>query len=130
MADSRALRVDLEAEAPVVVVGGGFIGAEVAATAQGLGRQVTVVDPLPVPIGRVVGGDIGEHFTELHHRHGVDTRFGVGVESVTGRAGNLTVRLTDGTELGAGTVVVGIGAVTKRRLAAVLWPARRERGDL
>jgi NADPH-dependent 2,4-dienoyl-CoA reductase/sulfur reductase-like enzyme len=110
LTDSRALRVDLEQDAPVVVVGGGFIGAEVAATAHGLGRQVTVVDPLHAPIGRVVGSDIGEHFTELHHRHGVDTRFGVGVESVTGRAGNLIVRLTDGAELGAGTVVVGIGA--------------------
>ena len=110
LTDSRALHVDLERDAPVVVVGGGFIGAEVAATAHGLGRQVTVVDPLQAPIGRVVGSDIGEHFTELHHRHGVHTRFGVGVESVTGRAGSLTVRLTDGTELGAGTVVVGIGA--------------------
>jgi phthalate 3,4-dioxygenase ferredoxin reductase subunit len=111
LTDSRALRADLKRDAPVVVVGGGFIGAEVAATAHGLGRQVTVVDPLHAPIGRVVGSDIGEHFTELHHRHGVDTRFGVGVESVTGRAGNLTLRLTDGTELGAGTVVVGIGAL-------------------
>ncbi|GAB3353781.1 NAD(P)/FAD-dependent oxidoreductase [Modestobacter lapidis] len=111
MADSRALHEDLRREGPVVVVGGGFIGAEVAATASGLGREVTVVDPMPTPIGRVVGPEIGQYFTELHHRHGVATRFGVGVEGIEGSAGDLRVRLTDGTELAAATVVVGIGAV-------------------
>lgn len=110
LADATALRRDLDATGPVVVVGGGFIGAEVAATARALGREVTVVDPLPAPIGRVVGDAVAEHFTALHHRHGVATRFGVGVEDVRGRAGDLRVRLTDGTELAAGTVVVGIGA--------------------
>jgi NADPH-dependent 2,4-dienoyl-CoA reductase/sulfur reductase-like enzyme len=110
LADARALHVALQDDAPVVVVGGGFIGAEVAATAHALGREVTVVDPLPTPIGRVVGAEVGEHFTALHHRHGVQTRFGVGVESVSGVAGELTVTLTDGTSLAAGTVVVGIGA--------------------
>lgn len=110
LADSRALRDDLADTGPVVVVGGGFIGAEVAATAHALGRDVTVVDPLPTPIGRVVGDEVGAHFTALHHRHGVTTRFGTGVESVTGGAGDLVVTLTDGTVLPAATVVVGIGA--------------------
>nr|EJI95733.1 phtAd [Rhodococcus sp. JVH1] len=110
MGDARALRDELQNDQPVVVVGGGFIGAEVAATAHALGRQVTVVDPLHAPIGRLVGSEVGEFFTELHHRHGVTTVFGVGVESVSGRAGDLTVTLTDGRELRAGTVVVGIGA--------------------
>jgi phthalate 3,4-dioxygenase ferredoxin reductase subunit len=109
LADARALRADLADEGPVVVVGGGFIGAEVAATAHALGRDVTVVDPLPSPIGRVVGDAVGAHFTALHRRHGVGTRFGTGVESVSGRAGDLTVTLTDGTSLPAATVVVGIG---------------------
>jgi phthalate 3,4-dioxygenase ferredoxin reductase subunit len=111
LADSEALRADLEVDAPVVVVGGGFIGAEVAATARALGREVTVVDPMRTPIGRVVGEEIGKHFTTLHQRHGVTTRFGVGVEGITGRAGNLSIALTDGNTLAAGTVVVGIGAV-------------------
>ena len=111
MADSRQLSEHLADGGPVVVVGGGFIGAEVAGSARGLGHEVTVVDPLPTPIGRVVGPEIGRYFTELHHRHGVETRFGVGVEAVEGRAGDLTVRLTDGSQLKAGTVVVGIGAV-------------------
>jgi NADPH-dependent 2,4-dienoyl-CoA reductase/sulfur reductase-like enzyme len=110
MSDSESLQADLRRDGHVVVVGGGFIGAEVAATARSLGREVTVVDPLPVPIGRVVGAAVGSHFAELHRRHGVATRFGTGVESVEGEAGNLRVVLTDGTELTAGTVVVGIGA--------------------
>lgn len=111
LADSTALQEDLRHDGPVVVVGGGFIGAEVAGTARGMGREVTVVDPLPAPIGRVVGPEIGRYFTELHHRHGVATRFGVGVEEITGSSGDLRVRLTDGGELPAATVVVGIGAV-------------------
>ncbi|MBA3367552.1 MAG: FAD-dependent oxidoreductase [Geodermatophilaceae bacterium] len=108
--DSKALADDLADEGPVVVVGGGFIGAEVAATAISLGREVTIVDPLEVPVGRVVGNEIGALFTDLHHRNGVSTHFGTGVESVEGSAGDLTVRLTDGQTLEAATVVVGIGA--------------------
>ncbi|MFP5335869.1 MAG: NAD(P)/FAD-dependent oxidoreductase [Actinomycetes bacterium] len=109
--DSRRLAEALRQDGPVVVVGGGFIGAEVAATARGLGREVTLVDPMPTPIGRVVGPEIGSLFTALHHRHGAATRFGVGVEEVAGVAGDLTVGLTDGTRLRAATVVVGIGAI-------------------
>jgi phthalate 3,4-dioxygenase ferredoxin reductase subunit len=109
--DSQRLHARLMDGGPVVVVGGGFIGAEVAGSARGLGHEVTVIDPLPTPIGRVVGPEIGRLFTELHHRHGVATRFGVGVEAIEGTAGNLRVRLTDGSQLQAATVVVGIGAV-------------------
>jgi NADPH-dependent 2,4-dienoyl-CoA reductase/sulfur reductase-like enzyme len=108
--DSRALAADLVYDGPLVVVGGGFIGAEVASTASSLGREVTIVDPLEVPVGRVVGNEVGALFTDLHHRNGVRTRFGVGVTSVEGRVGDLTVGLTDGRTLRAATVVVGIGA--------------------
>ncbi|MBA2553890.1 MAG: FAD-dependent oxidoreductase [Geodermatophilaceae bacterium] len=109
--DSRALAADLARDGPVVVVGGGFIGAEVAATARFLGREVTLVDPLDVPVGRVLGDEIGALFIDLHHRNGVATRFGTGVEAVDGRAGDLTVHLTDGQRLPAATVLVGIGAL-------------------
>lgn len=108
--DSAALAADLAVAGPVVVVGGGFIGAEVAATARSLGREVTIVDPLEVPIGRVLGDEVGAWFTDLHHRHGVVTHFGTGVQSVTGRREDLTLQLTDGQHLRAATVVVGIGA--------------------
>ena len=115
LTDATALADTLDAapggDLRVVVVGGGFIGAEVAASARALGHAVTVVDPLPAPIGRVVGAEIGQHFTKLHHRHGVATRFGVGVEGLTGRLGDLDVELTDGSHLHAAVAVVGIGAV-------------------
>jgi phthalate 3,4-dioxygenase ferredoxin reductase component len=109
--DSRALRADLERPGPVVVVGGGFIGAEVAATARASGHAVTVVDPLPAPIGRLLGPEIGELMGQVHRRHGVETRFGVGAQDITGEAGNLMVTLTDGRQIEAATVVVGIGAI-------------------
>ncbi len=89
--------------------GGGFIGAEVTSTARSLGLEVTVVDPLPVPMSRVLNTEIGGRFVDLHRRHGVRTRFGAGVEAVDGESGDLRVRLTDGTVLEAATVVVGIG---------------------
>ena len=108
--DSRAIAADLAGGGPVVVVGGGFIGAEVASSARQLGNAVTIVDPLDIPVGRVVGSDVGALLTDLHHRNGVHTRFGVGVTSVEGLAGDLRVRLTDGQALTAATVVVGIGA--------------------
>ncbi|MGI8721926.1 MAG: NAD(P)/FAD-dependent oxidoreductase [Geodermatophilaceae bacterium] len=110
MDDSRAIAADLAGGGPVVIVGGGFIGAEVASTASRLGCDVTIVDPLHAPAGRVLGEEVGALFTDLHHRNGVRTRFGMGVSSVEGCAGELTVRLTDGQTLDAATVVVGIGA--------------------
>jgi NADPH-dependent 2,4-dienoyl-CoA reductase/sulfur reductase-like enzyme len=109
--DTRELARALAASGPVVVVGGGFIGAEVAATARAAGRDVTIVDPLAAPIGRIVGDELGTMLAGVHARHGVRTRFGIGVESVEGCEGELLVTLTDGETLPAATVVVGIGAI-------------------
>ena len=71
---------------------------------------MTLVDPVPVPMERAVGPVIGALLADVHRRHGVRTRFGVGVQAVSGQAGDLTVALTDGSELRAETVTVGIGA--------------------
>lgn len=111
LADTLDLQEDLRRDGPVVVVGGGFIGAEVAGAARSQGREVTIVDPLPSPIARVVGAEAAGYFRDLHRRHGVVGRFGAGVDQITGSAGDLALRLTDGTQLKAATVVVGIGAV-------------------
>jgi len=107
--DSRALRADLEREGPVAVVGFGFIGAEVAASARTRGREVVAVDPLENPLGRLLGPEIGTAIADLHRRHGVVTRFGQGVEDICGTAGGLRVRLGDGSVLEAASAVVGIG---------------------
>ncbi|MFD9737089.1 NAD(P)/FAD-dependent oxidoreductase [Umezawaea sp. NPDC059074] len=105
--DAVALRAALTGGAErLVVVGAGFIGAEVASTARKLGLDVTVVEVLPIPLGRVLGPEIGAVCGELHLDHGVALRCGVGVDQVSSSG----VVLTDGTVLAADVVVAGIGA--------------------
>lgn len=112
MQDLRALRRDLHRGGHVVVVGGGFIGAEVASSARTLGLEVTIVDPVEVPMSRVLSAEIGEHFLDMHRRNGVVTRLGTGVRAVAAAAGRaLELTLDDGSVLKADTVVVGIGSV-------------------
>ncbi|WP_419920057.1 NAD(P)/FAD-dependent oxidoreductase [Candidatus Poriferisocius sp.] len=110
--DCLAIRAELEATPRrVVVVGAGFIGAEVAATARGRGLEVTVVEALPVPLGRVLGPEIGTVCAEVHRDHGVDLRLGVGVDGFEGHGRVERVNLGDGTSVDADVVVVGIGVI-------------------
>ena len=112
LADSTALRDDLDAGAErVVVVGAGFIGAEVAATCRTRGHDVTVVEPLELPLIRVLGAELGGIVADLHRDHGVDLRLGVGVEAIEGDGRVERVRLADGAIVEADVVVVGIGVV-------------------
>lgn len=111
MDDSRSLRADLTQDRRLVVIGGGFIGAEIAATARSLGLAVTIVDPTAVPMERVLGSEIGRRFTRLHQDHGVTTLFSTGVQGLSEHRGQFTVNLTDGRTLAADVVVVGIGAI-------------------
>lgn len=112
MADALALRADLDAGPErVVVVGAGFIGAEVAATCRTRGHEVTLVEPLPQPLARVLGDDLGGVVADLHRAHDVDLRLGVGVEAVEGDKRVERLRLADGTEIAADVVVIGIGVV-------------------
>ena len=111
LADCLALRKRFADGGTVVMIGAGFIGAEGAAAARSAGCDVTLVDPVPVPMERAVGPVVGTLLADVHHRHGVRTRFGVGVQAVSGRAGDLTVGLSDASMLRAETVVVGIGAI-------------------
>jgi NADPH-dependent 2,4-dienoyl-CoA reductase/sulfur reductase-like enzyme len=89
----------------VAVVGGGFIGSEVASTAKDLGLDVTVVEALPLPLVRVLGEEMGQVFADLHRRHGVELRLGVGVTAID----NGRILMADGTSVEADVVVVGIG---------------------
>ena len=110
--DSLALRALFDAgPARVVVVGAGFIGAEVAATARGRGLEVTMVEALPQPLSRVLGDEMGAVCAEVHREHGVDLRTGVGVESIEGDGRVELVRLSDGSVVEADVVVVGIGVI-------------------
>jgi len=110
--DCLALRADFEASPQrVVVVGAGFIGAEVAATARGRGLQVTMVEALANPLSRVLGDEMGSVCAEMHRDHGVDLRTGVGVDAVVGTDRVQSVVLSDGSSVDADVVVVGIGVI-------------------
>ena len=108
--DSLRLRAAFDARPRrVVVVGAGFIGAEVAATARGAALDVTIIEALPVPLVRGLGLQMGMACAELHRRHDVDLRLGVGVAAIDGTTSVERVRLTDGSSVEADVVVVGIG---------------------
>jgi NADPH-dependent 2,4-dienoyl-CoA reductase/sulfur reductase-like enzyme len=110
--DCLAIRAALDASPRrVVVVGAGFIGAEVAATCRGLGLEVSLVEALPVPLERALGVEMGAVMADVHRDHGVDVRLGVGVVAIEGGTRVERVRLTDGTLLDADLVVVGVGVV-------------------
>jgi 3-phenylpropionate/trans-cinnamate dioxygenase ferredoxin reductase subunit len=109
--DCIALRRDLETASKVVVVGAGFIGAEVAATAREKGLDVTVLEALPVPLARGLGSVLGPVIAGLHLDHGVDLRTGTGVAGFEGDGRVERVLLADGDHLDADVVVVGIGVV-------------------
>ena len=105
--DARALRAALRPGAHVVIVGAGFVGAEVASSARTLGCEVTVVEAAPVPFERAVGAEMGAALGRLLPRHGVRLRTGVGVRA----AAATHVDLADGHRLEADAVLVGIGVL-------------------
>jgi NADPH-dependent 2,4-dienoyl-CoA reductase/sulfur reductase-like enzyme len=108
--ESLALRKEAASARRAVVVGAGFIGCEVAASLRGLGVDVALVEPQSTPLASVLGEQIGELVTRLHQAEGVDVRCGVGVAEVRGGDRVQKVVLSDGAELDADLVVVGIGS--------------------
>ena len=116
--DSDALRARLDRGGAVVVVGAGWIGAEVAASARQRGLDVTVVDPAAVPLERVLGAEVGAVYRDIHADHGVRMRLGTGVEAFEGATAVERVRTTDGRTLACDFVVVGVGVQPRTRLAA------------
>lgn len=109
--DAVAVRAAFEANAKTVVVGGGFIGSEIASGARGRGLHAAVVEAQPTPLVRAVGEVMGEACASLHHNNGTDLRCGVGVVGLDGDGRVERVLLSDGAVLDADLVVVGIGAV-------------------
>lgn len=110
--DALTLRAQWGSGPRVVVIGAGFLGSEIAATARGLGLDVALVDPEPAPLARQVGTWVGGLVADLHRDHGVRLHMGRGVTELTGACGRVTaVVLDDGTRLPADVVVVAIGSV-------------------
>ncbi|CAM3166902.1 NAD(P)/FAD-dependent oxidoreductase [Methylobacterium mesophilicum] len=117
--DADALRASLDAARSIVVIGAGFIGLEFAAVAAARGLSVTVVEAADRPMARAVSPEIGQFFRTAHEEWGVRFAFGAGVTAITGREGRATgIVLADGRELPADVILIGIGVLPNRELAA------------
>jgi 3-phenylpropionate/trans-cinnamate dioxygenase ferredoxin reductase subunit len=115
--DSRAIEALLAPGRNVAVVGGGFIGLEVAASARKRGCAVTVLEAADRLMGRGVIPAVSDAFLDLHRNNGVEVTLGAGVDRFEGDGGVARVALADGTALATDLVVVGIGVVPETGLA-------------
>jgi 3-phenylpropionate/trans-cinnamate dioxygenase ferredoxin reductase subunit len=115
--DSDALRARMESAGQAVVVGAGWIGAEVAASMRQKGLEVTMLDVDDVPLRRVLGPELGEIYRDIHADHGVRFLGGTGVERIAGTGSAEAVVTSDGRRLECDLVVVGIGVLPRVELA-------------
>jgi 3-phenylpropionate/trans-cinnamate dioxygenase ferredoxin reductase component len=115
--DSLALREHLTEGNRIGIIGGGWIGLEVASAARQHGAEVTVLESLDLPLLRVLGPDVAQVFADLHREHGVDLRTGVQVSAITPNAGGATVTLGDGGTIHVDVLVVGVGVEPNTDLA-------------
>ncbi|HTJ63686.1 MAG TPA: FAD-dependent oxidoreductase [Alphaproteobacteria bacterium] len=118
LADSHAIGARLGPGKRLAIVGGGYVGLEVAASATKLGCKVTVIEALERLLARVAGAEVADFYVAAHRAAGVDFHFGVVIERFVGEGSVKAVQLTDGTEIPADAVVVGIGAIPNTELAA------------
>jgi 3-phenylpropionate/trans-cinnamate dioxygenase ferredoxin reductase component len=116
IADATAIRERLGPGRKVVIIGAGFIGLEIAATATSLKAEATIVE-IARPMGRAVSPIMSDFFLKAHAAFGARFRLGVGVTAIKGREHAETVVLTDGEGLSADMVVVGVGVVAEDSLA-------------
>jgi 3-phenylpropionate/trans-cinnamate dioxygenase ferredoxin reductase component len=126
--DSLALREAIRDTARVVVIGAGWVGSEVAASARQMGVDVVLVDPGPAPLRRVVGDEVSEMFLRLHADHGVTLRMGSAVRELRGAGHVEQVVLADGRIEVADVVVVGVGVVPRVDLAEAALGIRVDNG--
>ncbi len=117
LGDAHHLRAALAQATRVAVVGGGWIGAEVAACARQLGRDVTLLHSAAAPFQSVLGPEVANVYRALHADHGVDLQMGKRVAGFGGGDSVEEVRTTDGDRIAADVVVVGVGVVPRTELA-------------
>jgi 3-phenylpropionate/trans-cinnamate dioxygenase ferredoxin reductase subunit len=116
-ADSDALRAVIDRGGRLVVVGAGWIGCEVAASARQKGMEVAVVEPQAVPLQGVLGPELGAFYRDVHADQGVALHLGTGVEAIEGNGRAERVRTGDGTVLDCDAVVLGVGVAPRTALA-------------
>jgi 3-phenylpropionate/trans-cinnamate dioxygenase ferredoxin reductase component len=117
MGDSDALRGAITTASRVIVIGAGWIGSEVAASARQLGAEVSIVAPEAVPLERVLGPEVGGVYRDLHAEHGVDVHLSTQVEAIVGNGAAQGVRTTGGVLIEGDLVVVGVGVSPRDELA-------------
>ena len=115
--DSEAIRAHIPAGAEVAVIGGGFIGLEIAGSAAKRGARVTVLEAADRLMGRSVAPDVSDWFAQMHRSRGVDLRLGVSVAAIEGNGAATGVRLGDGAIVPAEVVVIGIGILPNVEIA-------------
>ncbi len=108
--DSDRLRSALAPGHRIAILGGGFLGLEVAAAARTAGADVTVLEALDLPLLRVLGPEIGAVFADLHREHGVDLRLGAKVTGFDGDGRRARLTVEGSPDVDADLLVVGIGA--------------------
>jgi 3-phenylpropionate/trans-cinnamate dioxygenase ferredoxin reductase subunit len=118
MGDADTLRAAIMAASRVVVVGAGWIGSEVAASARQLGAEVAVVAPEAVPLERVLGPEVGGVYRDLHADHGVHLHLSTKIQAIVGNTAVQGVRTSDGSVIEGDLVVVGVGVSPRDELAA------------
>ena len=114
---SDAIRAAATTARHVVVVGGGWIASELAATIRQLGGEVTIVSPTEVPLQKHLGREVGTVYRDLHAEHGVEIVAGRRVVGFEGRTAVERALLDDGTAIAADLAVVGAGAIPRLDLA-------------
>jgi 3-phenylpropionate/trans-cinnamate dioxygenase ferredoxin reductase subunit len=117
MGDSDALRAAITAASRVVVIGAGWIGSEVAASARQLGAEVAIVAPEAVPLERVLGQEVGGVYRNLHAEHGVDLHLSTKIEAIVGNGAARGVRTAAGSVVEGDLLVVGAGVSPRDELA-------------
>lgn len=115
--EAETLRAALAGARRVVIVGGGFIGLEVAAALRGLEKEVTVVEAADRLMGRTVSRQVSGFFLDEHRNMGTDIRLGAGVAAILGEVRAEAVRLSDDSELAADLVLIAAGVVPNDGLA-------------
>jgi 3-phenylpropionate/trans-cinnamate dioxygenase ferredoxin reductase subunit len=117
--NSDTLREAIEKGGHAVVIGAGWIGSEVAASARTKGMDVTLVEQLSFPLERVIGPEVGEIYAAIHRDHGTEVLGGAGVEAIEGDGRAERVRLEGGKTVDADLVVIGVGVAPRTKLAQV-----------
>ena len=126
--DSDTIRAMFDGGGRLVVIGGGWIGCEVAASARQKGMDVTLIESLELPLLRVLGPELGAFYRDVHASEGVELLLGGGVEAIEGSGRAERVRTSDGRTIDCAAVVVGIGVAPRTELVEQI--ARVDNGVL